>query len=293
VVGYDLSAVMSWRFFIHAHLYYPELWHELAQCIRNFDDWSYDLCVTTPHREERIHELVHKDFPRAKYIVCENRGYDVGPFVEVLNGVDLSKYDYVVKLHTKRDWCGWMNSTYVMGSKWRNWLLSFCKTKENLCRTLSVFRENPSAGMVAHSAVIVSHGDYLESESVKREADLIVRGAGLIPKCRKFVGGTMFVVRASLLIPLQHRHAISDFAVVKSHELGTLAHVYERAIGYVVMAQGMDIVSACREFSVLRNLWFVIVPIYRILYFIRDQMPDRRRARARGMAESQSLNRRG
>lgn len=271
---------MKLRFFIHAHVFYPELWPELVQCIMNFSDYSYELCVTTPQNDCSVREMVLKDFPHADYRVCENRGYDVGPFVDVLNGINLSNYDFVVKLHTKRNWSGWMNSTYVRGGFWREKLLSFCRTKENLNLVLSLFQERSEVGMVVHPAVIVSHGDYLESEQIKRDAETTVRRAGLCPGDRKFVGGTMFIGRAALFRPLQHLNVIDDFNVVKKHELGTLAHVYERVIGYVVMAQGMDIVPFCQDFSILRCLWFIIVPAYRVLYFIRDQMPDRRKKRA-------------
>lgn len=273
---------MKFRFAIHAHVFYPELWPELANCIKNFENHDIALYVTTPHAGDDIRERIFAEFPFANYRVLENRGYDVGPFMEVLNSLDLSNYDFIVKLHTKRDWDGWFNSMYVHGGKWRNWLLDFCKTKENLERTLSVFNTNFDVGAVANPNVIVTHGDYLEKESVKERAKLLIEKIGLPSATRCFIGGTMFICRATLLKPLQNSCVLSDFSPVKKHELATLAHVYERALGYIITAQGKTIVASIRTYTVFPHLWFITVPIYNILLFLRNQMPDRRRQRHHG-----------
>lgn len=264
---------------IHAHVFYPELWDELASCIRNFQGYPYDLFVTTPHSDKSLQQKILSDFPHADYRILENRGYDLGPFVDVLNSLDLSKYDYIVKLHTKRDWSGWFNFMHVHGPQWRNMLLSFCRTRQAVETGFNVFLNDPSAGMIADASLIVTHGDYLESENVQQLAEQLLRRAKIIPTRRIFVGGTMFMARAKLFKPIQGLLQPADFETVQRHELGTLAHTCERLLGYAVVSQGMKVISLGRPKNSLSLLWPIIVPTYRVLAFIRNQMPDRRRER--------------
>lgn len=54
------------RFAIHAHVYYRELWPELATCIRNFADYEHNLFITTPRRQCRArHPDLHLGRNRA------------------------------------------------------------------------------------------------------------------------------------------------------------------------------------------------------------------------------------
>ena len=266
------------KFAIHAHIYYRELWDELSGCIRNFPKGEYDLFVTTPHVDADFERRVMAEYPRCDYRVVENRGYDVGPFIDVLNRLDLSRYEFVVKLHTKRDFVGLENYIRFSGSKWRDYLLAFCKTPKNLSRTLNCFAD-PRIGMVGHPLLVIGTGDFFESNRVKKVAVEWVRKLGLKPARRLFVGGTMFVARAELFKCIQGKVSLDDFAPVVSHELGTLAHVYERVLGYMVCAQGKQIVGFFRQVNVLSCFAFVIVPAYRVLAFLRNQLPDRRRER--------------
>lgn len=268
------------RFAIHAHVYYPELWDELEGCVRNFPPGEYDLFVTTPHGDAAIGKRVLTAFPECDYRVLENRGYDVGPFIDFVNRLNLSDYEYLVKLHTKRDFNGIENYIRFSGAKWREWLLAFCKTKENLSATLRRFRD-PTVGMVGHPSLKIATGDFFESKKVIENAAQWVAKLGLRPKRRCFVGGTMFIVKAELFRCLQGKISIEDFAEIKSHEAGTLAHVFERVLGYVVYAQGYRISGYCFRFNFLALFAPIIVPTYRILAFVRNQMPDRRRQRRR------------
>lgn len=88
-----------------------------------------------------------------------NYGYDVALFFNVLDRLDLDCFDYVIKLHTKRDTpkC-WVNFTPFEGGQWRRSLLSFCATPEAARRTLAAFARRPRLGMVAARALIDPSG---------------------------------------------------------------------------------------------------------------------------------------
>jgi len=230
-----------------AHVFYPELWPELAACIRTVG--SCDLTVT--YVDEAAVEGARRDFPNARFVLCENRGYDIWPFLKALKTVDLDAFDVVVKLHTKRDIvCAKRNivaHTLLNGSAWRDHLLAFVKTHEAWQRTCRKF-EDPKVGLVADRHVIFLRRDGLK-EKYCESFDAAVRelnGEWGIPARRngRFVGGTMFAARAAALRPFAERAFTSEmFDVSGGHETETYAHVVERMFGLAVGGQGYKVVA--------------------------------------------------
>lgn len=261
---------MKLRFAIHAHVFYPELWDELASCIRNFQVYPYDLFVTTPHSDETLKRRILSDFPDADYRVLENRGYDVGPFMEVLNSLDLGKYDFIVKLHTKRDYNGIVNLRHFKGSEWRNRLLDFCSSPENLSRTLDTFDKNPQVGMLSHGSLLTDVGDFLEDTSVRQSADMLLEDMGLTPRGHRFVAGTCFIVRTSLIKPLVGRFKLSDFTAGGDHRC-SLAHILERLFGYLVSAQGCQILGTPSASRIREFLVMPLLPFHRVIRALRNR----------------------
>lgn len=231
---------MTPSFAIHVHVYYRELWTELAQAIRSFSAYKHDLFVTTPHEDDEFRRVVLSDFPLANYLITENRGYDVGPFLEVLNRLNLNNYDFLVKLHTKRDFNGIVNLRYLRGGEWRKRLLAFCATPENLRHTLHAFESDTTIGMISHGSLITERGDFLEDFSVSKQAYELLASINLKANQKQFVAGNCFIARANLFKSLIGNHSIKDFEPFADHK-ASLAHVFERAFGYLVSAQGKTI----------------------------------------------------
>ena len=234
------------------HLFYPEMWPELKKCVLNVANYPFELYVTMVKHDLDAEDDILQTFPKAHIQIVENRGYDLGPFMEVLNQVNIEKYSYVVKLHTKRDvrlgtYFGAFN---VSGSKWRQYLLNFCATKENFEKTIQAFEQNPRLGMAADFRFL----------SIKKKTDIVghrqalalLQKLNLETKSSVFVGGTMFICRAKLLKPLQKLGLkISDFETSSAHvHGGQLAHALERLLGYVVTAQGFVIQDVRPKFQV-------------------------------------------
>lgn len=234
------------RTLVIAHVYYPELWLELSDCIRNIDD---PKSVIVTYVDESSVIAARRDFPEASFLLCENRGYDIGPFLKALQSVDLSKYELVVKLHTKRDiTCAWwkvVGYARLNGSAWRDYLLAFVKTPEAWRKTVSRF-VNPTVGMVADRHMILTREDAKKDMYVE-SFDLAVHELNermQIPANRegRFVGGTMFAVRASLLQPFVTEFFASEsFDLSVGHEVETRAHVIERMFGLAIGGQGLRV----------------------------------------------------
>ena len=240
------------RFLVIVHVFYRELWPELLACIRNL---GHDCEVVVTYVDESAVLQVRHDLPDARFVRCENRGFDVWPFLSVLRGIDLARYDAVVKLHTKRNidfgFDFKFNGAHFNGSAWRERLLSFCRTPKHWRRTLQLLAL-PDVGMVAERHVIVArrHVPWAHAE---RAFDLayaelpLLGGACDVSAARgRYVAGTMFAVKTEPLRLLLRRDFTADLFPVSMHVQPSdcqYAHVVERLMGLAVGACGLRIAA--------------------------------------------------
>lgn len=240
------------RLLVHVHVFYPAIWPELADCVDNFAavvGWGHlDVRVTVSELHQEVVDLVRLRLPHARVEVVENRGYDVAPYLKILDEVNLDDYDYVVKLHTKRNVNCWINFRRLQGPDWRRELLSFCDSESHVRRTLGRLSKRPRLGMIAGSGVIDPSGvaspigsdppEYIAT-NIK-----ILRGLGLSPVGRTLVYGTMFIVRAKLQKVLVGKIKQTQFETVvdiDNHcDLGFAGHL-ERVLSMLISAQGFYI----------------------------------------------------
>jgi lipopolysaccharide biosynthesis protein len=230
---------------VHLHLYYLEQLPRFLKKLKNLPANSYDLFVTMVSSNKMIEQAVLSFNPKAKIIFVPNRGFDVGPFIFVLSQIELEAYDYVLKIHTK-NW-NWryltrLNNVWFNHKNWSRLLInSLLKSKAVVARNLKLFENNPQIGMLASSYCITDEDfcyqgllNFINSELKK------INYSNVMPL--PFVAGTMFMVRAKLLKPLQGKYNIEDFdfssTIIKDY---TLAHALERMFGILVQLQGFEI----------------------------------------------------
>lgn len=241
---------------IHAHVYYPELWDELADCIGNIDA-DFDLYVTTVGTNTVLNQKITSRFAGAKILACENKGFDIAPFFKVLDAVDLDVYRYLVKIHTKRDVsyaAVFPNGYDLSGDGWRESLLLPFKTRENWKRT-AAWLASDKTGMVADGKVIVNKLRSRDTGACAC-AKLLVEQFGLTYKGDCFVAGTMFAVKAALFKCLQNRSESLDF---KDSIRGgdALPYACERLLGMIVSAQGKKIQALNDDMAKVRLHWLI------------------------------------
>jgi len=229
------------------HLYYQEMWPELKACLTNIRKTSScRVFVTLVEKSPELEADIRSFDPQAEIVYVKNKGWDVGPFFQVINSVNLDDYDYVVKLHTKRDVMPipyLINGFDMSGAKWRSFLLKFCSTAENWQKSLDVLRKK-DVGMVADARVILAEADdCLTAEQREILSDWEKKLGFGSAQNRKYVSGTMFAVKSCVLKRLQHCFTEDDFAVTVRIKEGAFAHILERLIGYAVMAEGLEIAS--------------------------------------------------
>lgn len=238
---------------VHLHIYYPHLYDELKNCVLNIKPQQFDLFVTMIEEHEEIISDIKNTFPNAKIEIVENRGYDVGPLIHVLNQVNLDNYDYVVKLHTKSNKpkpCTLLGFD-ASGDKWRKELLSFMNDWN---KTISFIEKRKDIGMVAGANVILKgHND--KEIAVKPKIVELVKALELRQICKKykFAAGTMFLARSGLFKTIQHKFTSSDFEMADKKG-NTLAHAFERVFGIICYANGYEIIDADQKWQQCHNI---------------------------------------
>ena len=264
------------RVAILAHVFYRNIWPELKDCIHNFISVcgadNVKVVITSPDGEPAA--FLQSEMPFASVIPVPDRGYDVGPFFEALASIDLSAFDFVVKLHTKRNMDRfWMNYRPYKGDEWRRSLLSFCSSEKAVATSLRGFARDPTLGMVAGRGVTdpsgVASGRYDFTE-----AYALMRRFGLTPSGTTLVFGTMFMVRAKILEPVAGKLRIGDFDFVNEktvHKVYGNAGLWEFAFALLTTSQGYRVARGRFPAMLSRfwNRWRVFV--YRTIRFLSDK----------------------
>ena len=231
------------KILVHLHIYYPSLYDELKSYINNITD-GFDLYVSMAEEHKDIIDDLQNNFKNVNIDIVENRGYDVGPFIEVLNKVNLDDYSYIIKLHTKRDikdkGIYLTNGFIVYGDRWRNDLLSFMKHYK---KAINLLENNKKVGMIAGTNVILTQKQDEKEENLIQNIKDIYKKFDIIPENDKylFVAGTMFIVRAELFKKLQNKFKLEDFETPQKEP--TLAHKLERIFGMIVCYNGYKITN--------------------------------------------------
>ena len=237
---------------VHVHVYYIDMWEELRSYLENLDTLkcSYDLYVTTVSEDEALITKIRHFHPDAQIRKVANRGYDVWPFISVLNEVDLSQYSYIIKLHTKRDNFtdpepgGTIKSPYnLYGKRWRESLHSFMK-KDNLEKCLQSIAEDSQLGMINCYRVIVPSFHKTETTllKVQKGAEKLLEKVNLTLRVSRYIKGTMFIARASLFQKIKEmRLELNDFPPPDPEHSINIAHHLEVALGSIVVAQGYKV----------------------------------------------------
>lgn len=227
------------------HLYYTDLVNEFIETLRRFTT-PFDLFVTVCQKDDNVKRLI-KAFPNAKIIVVPNRGRDVGPFIEVLNQMDLTQYEVIFKIHSKKV-CSKNNDgkrndiIKIMfnlpdGEAWRKELIhSFMGSRFIIMKVLYLFYKYPYIGMVGGWKFHKSHGPLKPQEFFR------LCYSWKIPHHYEFFAGTMFAIRASALALLKRQGlTLKDFPIEQGELDGKLEDLIASCFGAICLAQNLQI----------------------------------------------------
>ena len=213
------------------HVYYPELWPELAAYIHNLPEPIYDLYVNVVDSASNpsVLESIRADFPSARVHVSENKGRDIGGHLRLLRNVPCRDYRVFCLLHTKK-------SPHMAPGEAQLWrrrlLMPLLGSPQQAVENVQRFLEDNSLGQLGAEAC----RDTKLGRNQRRYAQVLARLQ--IPKGGQdveFVAGAMMFIRSEVLnrlfeglrdVPFEP----GDKKPLAFHLDGQWAHAIERAI---------------------------------------------------------------
>jgi lipopolysaccharide biosynthesis protein len=246
--GSDLAQVhIPLRTLVICHVYYPELWGELAERIE-FIPGPVSLAVTLVEgRADHLEPLIRARFPRADVRVVRNRGRDLWPLLQTLDL--LPGHDAVLKLHTKR-------SPHMRnGDAWRRQLLDgVCTSRDHVRAIQTLLATGAPVGLVAPPGNVLGR-EFMGNNGIGL-ASLAARGQRPVDAARLwFPAGSIFWARPAVLAPLLELGLTAvDFGDETGAVDGTLPHALERYIGVIAQSEGLAVVESSEVPDLLRQL---------------------------------------
>ncbi len=236
---------------VHLHIYYYDQLKMFIKRLKAIEDSAFfTIALTiseTLGNHFEIEKTIKKSLKHVDLIKTGNRGFDVGPFIEVLHHYDLDDFDYILKLHTKNrnnDGRTILNDIIMPNSAWENIMVdALIGSRKRFHQAISAM-DNEKVGMVSASVCIIKDDSSRRNYYFYRVNDELSK-IGLKELSEvddfRFSAGTMFMVRSKLLKPLLS-YTINDFGInfAGIHDF-TLAHVFERLFAGLVISQNQEL----------------------------------------------------
>lgn len=232
-------------FAVVLHLYYPEMWEEIASRLRQ-QHFRFDLFVTltqTAPDTDATRARILADFPQARIWTLPNHGRDILPFLHLARSEIFAPYAAVCKLHSKK------SPHRSDGDSWRHALLEGVIGPATLTeRRLQTFLADPAAGLWVADGHKMAGAQWW-GPNRKRSAEMLARvgltlegqGTDLV-----FAAGSIYWIKLAALWALQRLPITSaDFEVEMGQVDGTTAHALERVFGLILAAERLQIRQAC------------------------------------------------
>lgn len=166
-----------------------------------------------------------------------NIGADIYSFIHQIQKIDKSKYDYFIKIHSKKSKWGIKNIC-----NWRAMLLdSLIGDRFTIDKNIEIMNKY-GYGAMGCRPLIYKNAEYNHVSKIHQ----ILRNINLKPKERKFIGGNMFIGRLDL-----YKNYFSNYGEyfksliseesgkVNETQDGTYCHSLERIFGYIAAQHGI------------------------------------------------------
>lgn len=233
---------------VFLHLYYLDLWPEMMAYIKNIPV-ECELLVNfpdtlSPESIAPIEESIKSNFDSYKILFSENKGLDVGGYINIINyAIEQKKdYDLVVFLHTKKH----ARTDPDLGKQWRKDLFKAILGSEyKTGGILDTFQKNDMVGMIGCSDYVmymeedkknIDNLEYFSKRLGIDEEDMII----------KFVAGSIFWSRWWPFRDVFSRSKIETSEFEESENYtndGMKAHAIERMFGIIIIDQDLEIMG--------------------------------------------------
>ena len=189
---------------------------------------DYDVVLTTAVPAIRDAFLARFDRRRAACVEAPNQGRDILPFLLALNILDLQRYRYFIKIHTKR------SAHLSDGGLWFRLNLSFLLGERTVSNAFFALLDADRPCLYGVESKPIQ--DHLENNRYWLEALL---GRKMEQAQGQFIPGSMFMGTGVLLQRLVTRRFDMYPMEAEDGQLdGTLAHALERYLGCLATDEG-------------------------------------------------------
>lgn len=227
---------------VHLHLYYLDQLDYMLKKLKNINSCDWDLFVTMTKQDEKAIQKL-KDFkPDVHIIQVEDKGFDIWPFLQVLNLVDLDNYDDILKIHTKK--YRKKKDFYGRGNAWRNYLIdALLGSRKQFQKNIHLMQMDKSVGLIGSRATLATMGCTEKDDSIL--FDEMCQNHGIPISKGRFIAGTMFLVRAKCFQRIKDMNFKSeDFHhIQQTSGRTTTAHTLERLLSRIVEIEGYKITT--------------------------------------------------
>ncbi|WP_062230694.1 rhamnan synthesis F family protein [Aureimonas sp. N4] len=236
---------------IFVHVFYPDVWAEMAEEIARSFDRPFEVVLTCPNPALELVTVQSPHLVRQRRIDVENRGRDVLPFLLALKEVG-PNFGVGLKLHTKR------SKHRSDGEAWRLHLTGTLlrpAAGETVPEPLALMEEDTRIGLVAPANHMLSLDSRigLNARALRRVADALQLPLDLEAlESDHFAASSMFWFRRGALEALNEPKLKTLFEREKGQLDGTVAHALERLFALLAERRGM-IATAAEAVPALRR----------------------------------------
>ncbi|MGL4318366.1 MAG: rhamnan synthesis F family protein [Pseudomonas sp.] len=229
---------------VAVHIFYPELWPEIARRLRNLP-FDFDLFITTSAEcRQSLQAQLANDALSAEIIEVANRGYDLLPFLQLLPRLQEGGYDLVCKVHSKKGSANLELLHPELGNLWLDLLLDPLMGTPQVARdAIQAFEQDPLLGMLGSADLYKSAARLMYGNEVHIARQLERLAANTDPaQDWGFFAGSMFWARLDTLLPLLQLEPLlqeQNDAPAKTGEHASPWHALERSLGLLPRLAGM------------------------------------------------------
>lgn len=255
---------------VHLHLYYPDQLDYMLKKLKNINSCDWDLFVTMTKQDEQAIQKLKGFKPDVHIIQVEDKGFDIWPFLQVLNLVALENYDDILKIHTKK--YRKKKDFYGRGNAWRNYLIdALLGSRKQFQKNIHLMQMDKSVGLIGSRATLATMGCFEKDDSIL--FDRMCQNHGILISKGRFIAGTMFLVRAKCFQRIKDMNFKSeDFNhIQQTSGRTTTAHTLERLLSRIVEIEGYKITTVRSwKYSIICTIRRVLRTIFSISNLPRE-----------------------
>ncbi len=234
----SLDAAPPKDYAVYIHMYYHDLWPDFLTRLQNLDI-EFDLFITITDFGEDTDALmatIKQDFSEAFIARMPNHGRDIFPFMHVINAGLLAPYKAVCKFHTKK------SPHRKDGNEWRDHLIEGILPGQGTAKLLESFLADENAAFLVADGQHYTGDDWWGSND-ETTINLLHRVEVLCdPDKLSFPAGSIYWIKPMMLSMIRgFQLGQKDFEPEVGQVDGTVAHAFERAIGYLAMNAGQTV----------------------------------------------------